>query len=150
MQIAEFLNQLAQWSASRPDIQALALAGSHARGQATPESDIDLVLLTTDPARYLEQTGWAGEFGTVQEEQIEDYGRLTSLRIWYLDGREVEYGIAPPDWAARPLDDGTREVLQDGLQVLFERRALLSSLVEENEPQRHEGHEDSGMGIREP
>jgi hypothetical protein len=44
----------------------------------------------------------------------------------YQNGVEVEYGITTPDWAAIPLDAGTREVISGGMIVLFERGILLS------------------------
>jgi hypothetical protein len=36
------------------------------------------------------------------------------------------YGMTTPDWAATPLDAGTREVILGGMIVLFERGVLLS------------------------
>jgi hypothetical protein len=38
------------------------------------------------------------------------------------------YGMTTPDWAAIPLDEGTREVINGGMTALFERRDLLSRL----------------------
>jgi 3-methyladenine DNA glycosylase AlkD len=61
---------------------------------------------------------------------VELYGRLTSLRVWYVDGPEVEFGLTTRDWAAQPLDAGTGQVIMEGFQVLYERQALLSPLVE--------------------
>ena len=46
----EFLFRFTAWAASQPDIVAVGLAGSHARGAARPDSDVDLVILSTDPA----------------------------------------------------------------------------------------------------
>jgi hypothetical protein len=87
------------------------------------------VLLTDQPQKYLEDSDWPERFGRVEKYQIEDYGKLTSLRVWYLGGLEVEYGISTPDWAAQPLDSGTQEVIADGMLVLFERSVLLSPHV---------------------
>ncbi|HSB01757.1 MAG TPA: hypothetical protein VLE49_13990, partial [Anaerolineales bacterium] len=69
---------------------------------------------------------WIKRFGGVDKQEAEDYGKLTSLRVWYQNGVEVEYGITTPDWAATPLDAGTRQVIQGGMIVLFERGILLS------------------------
>ena len=51
---------------------------------------------------------------------------MTSLRVWYRDGLEVEFGLTDESWAASPLDAGTRSVILDGIVVLFERGDLLS------------------------
>jgi hypothetical protein len=54
---------------------------------------------------------------------------VTSLRVWYADGLEVEFGIADRDWASAPLDAGTRRVLEEGLVVLFDRGSAFGGVV---------------------
>lgn len=124
--IRDFLNALVVWASDQSDVQAIALVGSYARGAAREDSDIDLVILTNQPAKYLDDIQWTERFGSVDKHQTEDYGKLISFRVWYLNGPEVEYGITTPDWAATPLDPGTREVILGGMIVLFEREILLS------------------------
>ena len=51
------------------------------------------MILTDRPQRYLDEVQWTKRFGVVEKRQNEDYGKLISLRIWYQNGREVEYGI---------------------------------------------------------
>ncbi len=124
--IEQFLIEITNWASSRSDIQALAVVGSYSRGAATALSDLDLVLITTHPDQYLHKQGWIQQFGTVEKQQVEEYGRLTSLRIWYSDGLEVEFGITDAHWAALPLDEGSRQVIAGGMRVLFEKDRLLS------------------------
>jgi len=124
--IRNFLNAFVDWAAVQGDVHAIALVGSYARGAARDDSDIDLVLLTDQPQKYLEELKWIESFGRLEKRQTEDYGKLTSVRVWYRDGVEVEYGITTPDWAASPLDAGTQEVILGGMIVLFERGNLLS------------------------
>lgn len=112
--IRDFLNALVVWASDQSDVQAIALVGSYARGAAREDSDIDLVILTNQPAKYLDDIQWTERFGSVDKHQTEDYGKLISFRVWYLNGPEVEYGITTPDWAATPLDPGTREVILGG------------------------------------
>ncbi len=124
--IRDFLEAFVNWASAHEDVQAIALVGSYARGEARDDSDIDLVLLTDQSQKYLEELKWIERFGVVEKQQTEDYGKLTSIRVWYQNGYEVEYGITTPDWAAIPLDAGTQEVIRDGIIVLFERGNLLS------------------------
>lgn len=124
--IRDFVSAFISWVSTQPDIKAVVLVGSYARGAASETSDIDLIILVNDPSQYLENTGWLSQFGTINKQQTEDYGRVISLRVWYVDGYEVEYGLATLDWAQLPLDEGTQRVIRDGMQVLFEREALLS------------------------
>jgi predicted nucleotidyltransferase len=124
--VAPFLNKVTRWAAAQADILALALVGSHAREAATETSDVDLVIIALDPKRYLENTDWVRRFGTVEKQQVEDYGLLTSLRVWYRDGSEIEYGLTDERWAALPLEEGTRQVIAGGMRVLCERGGILS------------------------
>jgi predicted nucleotidyltransferase len=124
--VNQFLSDVTEWASNQPDIQTLALIGSYARNAATETSDVDLVLIVTDPNRYLQDTSWVQQFGTVKEQQTENYGLLISIRVWYTDGREVEYGITDERWSAIPLDEGTRRVIADEMRVLFERGNVLS------------------------
>jgi predicted nucleotidyltransferase len=121
-----FLKDFTRWARSQQDVLAAALVGSHARGSARSDSDLDLVLLSDHPEQYLADFSWTACFGTVLRQQIEDYTRLVSVRVWYDDGLEVEYGITDRDWAASPLDEGTRRVIADGMVVLFEQGDILS------------------------
>lgn len=109
-----------------PDIEAVALVGSYARGAPTATSDVDLVLLVDHPESYLRDRRWPQLFGVVVADRIEDYGGVTSLRVWYEDRLEVEYGLTDRTWADMPLDAGTRRVISGGMRVLFEREPLLS------------------------
>jgi predicted nucleotidyltransferase len=124
--IRDFLDAFVAWAADQPDVQGVALVGSHARGAAREDSDIDLVILIAQPQNYLDNIQWVERFGVPEKHQTDDYVKLISLRVWYQDGYEVEYGITAPDWAATPLDAGTREVISGGMLVLFERGDLLS------------------------
>ncbi len=121
-----FIREFGLWAREREDVSAVALIGSHAREQARTDSDIDLMLLVDEPKVLLEDTRWLWRFGVPVEEQIEDYGKVTSLRVWFTDGREVEFGFSTPDWAAPPLDEGSRQVINGGMIVLFEKDHLLS------------------------
>ena len=92
-EVQDFLGPFVRWASNQPDVHGVALVGSFARGEARADSDLDLVILTDQPETYLHSMQWAEQFGKMAKHQIEDYGKLTSLRIWYQDGLDVEYGI---------------------------------------------------------
>lgn len=122
----DFIEDFMRWSTKRRDIRAVALVGSYARLAANEASDVDLVIITEEPRKYLNNTEWTRVFGVVIARKIEEYGKLTSLRVWYESGLEIEYGFTTREWAKPPLDEGTRRVVEDGLRVLFEKEVLLS------------------------
>jgi len=119
--VNRFLNEFTEWARAQSDIEAVALVGSYARNAATETSDVDLVVIVHQPDKYLRSTEWIQRFGQVHRQQIEDYGLLISIRVWYTDGREVEYGITDENWVALPLDEGTQKVIADGMRILYWR-----------------------------
>jgi predicted nucleotidyltransferase len=125
--LSRFLDEVRTWAESQPDIAGVVLVGSQARGQATPEADVDLVILTTQNARYLQESSWLERFGRPSRQTQEDWGRVTAVRVWYQDGLEVEFGITTPDWAQAPLDEGTRQVLDPGFVLVFDRGGKFAS-----------------------
>ena len=121
--VQKLIEQVVAWAASNAGVEAVVLVGSHARGEARPDSDVDLVLLTTRSQELLDDPEWAQRFGNVQSTAREDWGRVQSLRVIYESGLEVEFGLALPDWATAP-DAGTIEVVEQGLRVLWDPQGL--------------------------
>lgn len=129
LKFEKFLSQFTTWTAQQNDIQSILLVGSHARGQAKPTSDIDLCILVDHPKKYLSDHTWAEQFGVIQKIQTEYYGKVTSLRIHYKSGLEVEYSFTTPDWADIPVDEGTRKVITDGVKILYDPKNKLDMLL---------------------
>lgn len=123
-----FLAQLKQWAAEDPGITALLIVGSYARGANKPDSDLDLVILTSRKAEMVQNHSFVNRFGDVERQQTEEYGACTSVRAWYRDGREIEFGLVEPSWASVPLDSGTHRVLSDGYLVLTDKEGLFTDL----------------------
>lgn len=106
------------------------LFGSHARGDAKPDSDIDIVLMVEDPKAYLNDTNWISSFGEVSHSVVEDWGAVTSLRVFYTAGPEVEFSFATNDWCRLPPDLGTKHVVSQGCVIVADRGGQLTALVE--------------------
>jgi uncharacterized protein len=127
---------IVNWARAERKICAVALIGSRARGTARADSDIDLVVLTTDPQFFRADASWlhALDWSAIGARQVEwrdeDYGVLWSRRIWLEPHRdEIEIGFALPSWAdLNPLDLGTERVVADGSRVLHDPEGLLTGL----------------------
>lgn len=107
---------------------AAALVGSHARGQARPDSDVDVVLLSDTGDAFFDDTGWLTQLGVVVRRTEERWGRVRTARVWLADGTELELNFAPADWARAPLDAGTRRVIDGGFRVLFDRAGAFAAI----------------------
>lgn len=94
------------------------------------DSDVDLVVLTTDTRAYLEAEVWMQELGGLRITETRAWEPLTERRFVLLSGLEVDAGMALPSWAAtRPVDAGTRRVVSDGLRIVHDPGGLLARLV---------------------
>lgn len=129
--VGPLIDRVIAWAAARPDIQGLAVVGSYARRQARPDSDLDFILIAKQPEAYVAEPGWVETFGTVQSCTVEDWGLVTSLRVFYEDGPEVEFGLTSRAWVRLPLDEGTAQVIADGLLILFDREGGLARALEQ-------------------
>lgn len=134
--VSAFLEAFSHWARSQPDIEAVALVGSYARGAATESSDVDLVILTSVVDKYLLDRSWVSVFGEPVECREEDYGRVISVRAFYGNGLEVEYGLTTPDWADAPVDAGTLQVVTGGMKVLHDPQRIIARMQREIQSSR--------------
>jgi hypothetical protein len=119
-----------RWVANRPDVTGLLLVGSVARGTARLGSDVDLVLLTTDVAGYLDDHRWAGELGLFELIRAKQWGPISERRFLTGSGLEIEFGIGSPSWAdVDPVDPGTQRVVTDGCRILHDPNGCLARLL---------------------
>lgn len=127
---ARLVAAFTEWAKARDDVAGLALVGSHARGDATPDSDVDLMVVAESPGRYVEDTTWVETFGAMDDLVVEEWGAVTSLRVQYSNGLEVELGVTSRAWASTdPVDPGTARVVRAGCRILVDRAGLLADLV---------------------
>lgn len=127
--ITDFINKVTTWAENEPLIDAVILIGSYARGAQKADSDIDLVVLTSDKQHYIENTQLLSFFENLDNVSVEFYGECTSVRVWYKSGLEVEFGFVSLKWIDVPLDSGTQRVLTDGYKILIDKRNIFSSII---------------------
>jgi predicted nucleotidyltransferase len=129
-EVREVVDRVTRWAVSRSDVAGLLLVGSYARGAARPESDVDLVLLVTEPSQYAEGDAWGRELALGEVVRVRAWGPMTEWRHVTLSGLEVEVGIGPADWARTdPVDAGTRRVVADGARLLYDPAGMLAGLI---------------------
>jgi predicted nucleotidyltransferase len=116
------------WASAEPEIIAVALVGSHARGTAVDKSDIDLIILASSYTPYFNDHGWLSLFGDVEWSRKEQWGRVDTVRAVYKSGVEIEFNFASPSWAEVPLDPGTRRVVEHGFKTLFDPQNVFDAL----------------------
>ena len=71
---------------------------------------------------------WINDFDKPVSVRLKDYGKLTSVRVFYEEGPQVEFGFTQLDWLVLPLDAGTVGVLRNGFQIVYDRSRKYSAL----------------------
>ena len=124
----KFIEAVKQWAEENGKIESVIIVGSYARGTNTVTSDLDLVILTPCRDEMVENQAFTELFGEIAKRQTEYYGACTSVRVWYQNGMEVEFGLVKPSWISVPLDQGTHKVLSDGYKVILDKKSYFLNL----------------------
>jgi mutator protein MutT len=129
-EVAEVLDATIRWAAGQPEVLGVAVVGSWARDAARMTSDVDLVVLTDTPEKYLRSDDWLADFGADSVVRRQQWGpHLSEVRFARPSGLEVEMGITARAWASiDPVDEGTRRVVTDGLRVLYDPEDIFAGL----------------------
>ena len=130
-QVKDLVNAIVKWAEFKPDILGVALVGSYARDETKIDSDVDLMFLTLTPKELIDRPDWITEFGNIKSIKVEDWGLVTSVRVFYQDDLEVEYGITTSEWVRLPIDGGTRRVISNGIKILLDKSGLLEKALKE-------------------
>jgi hypothetical protein len=129
----EICHAVLDWASGRLDIVGVAVVGSWARSEPRMDSDIDLVILTTEKDAYSLNETWTSLAVSQPAEFIrtQAWGPLTERRIRVSSGLEIEFGFAAPNWASTdPVDPGTAGVVSDGCIPILDRGELFQNLLE--------------------
>lgn len=129
--LEKFFEELKEYAKNTSHIESIIVVGSYARGTNKENSDIDIVIITSNKTGMIADQKFVQKFGSVCKQQTEYYGACTSIRVWYKDGKEVEFGMVDPSWIARPLDCGTFKVLSDGYKIVIDKRHYFDEVNKE-------------------
>jgi hypothetical protein len=123
------------WLEGRNDLRAFALVGSWARGNPKPSSDLDLIIIASDPEKYRRPGTWLCDiqFATAAFEidhyTTGKYGDVWSCHVYLKPDAEVELTFASPGWAnADPPDPGTKFVVADAFRIIVDKDGVLERL----------------------
>ncbi len=104
MTYEELEMRLAAWAATQSAIRAIIVIGSRARVMADQWSDLDVLIFTTDQARYASDSGWLASFGTTWLTYME--ATSTGDPEWYT----LYEGGLKIDAVLMPVEDETRDL----------------------------------------
>ncbi len=134
------LDDFVSWAETQADIRAAAIVGSRARTDRPADawSDLDLVVIVTDPHLYLSTIDWITHIAVPHLTFLEPtaVGNLTERRVLFDGARDVDFIFVPTtvvrDVLRQGLDDAVALLFQRGVNLLFDKdddfRTLLSAV----------------------
>jgi len=142
--IKVILGQVKNWAQKRSEILALALVGSYARGEATLESDIDLMVIASDTEVFRQnydwmyQINWESVSYKIQKWNDAQYGVVWSRHVYLSNSKnnltnkiKVEISFGLPTWASiQPIDSGTFGVVSRGCKIIYDPQEILVKLMQ--------------------
>ncbi len=130
-EVERLLADVVHWAQGQEPVDAVALVGSYARGQARMASDADIVILTRSFEQYATDSSWLVQLRPGSRLiRSATWGPLLERRFRLPSGLLLDLGLVSPAWADLPLDPGTRRVLSDGHRILYDPQSLLERAVE--------------------
>lgn len=122
------------WAEGNPDVRAAFVVGSRARTHRPADqwSDLDVVQLSTDPDRYLNQTDWLDAIGTVWFSFLEKTATGGSMerRVLFDGALDVDFAIFGVEHHAELLrDPSTPAVVRRGMRVLVDKDGFGAELL---------------------
>lgn len=73
--------KLKEYASNTLHIESIIVVGSYARGTNKENSDLDIVIVTSNKSNMIANQDFTQEFGEVYKQQTEYYGACTSIRV---------------------------------------------------------------------
>ena len=137
MTYEDVLDRFLAWARPQPDVRAVIVVGSRARTDhpADAFSDLDLVVVTTDPERYLSQTDWLKPLGTPWLTFLEKQavGEGLERRVLFEGALDVDFvplaNKAVREMALEGWPPEVAAVLRRGFRLVLDKDDLQSLLI---------------------
>jgi aminoglycoside 6-adenylyltransferase len=126
---AQLIERIIKWAEGQPDISVVIIIGSRARVKQPADewSDLDALIVTSDPEYYLSKTDWLSKIGRPLLTFLEPAatGGFMERRVLFEGMLDVDFSIIPRENVQQLLKDGVPpqivEIFNRGARVLVDR-----------------------------
>lgn len=132
----QLIERFVAWAQTRPDIRTAIVLGSRARVDRPADewSDLDIVILVTDPKPYLTSADWLRHIDSFWITFVEPTatGGEMERRVLFNGGLDVDFSVIPCAKVEQMIQHGVpsevAEVFRRGKRVLLDRDGLAARL----------------------
>jgi aminoglycoside 6-adenylyltransferase len=133
------IKKIIDFAGKNADIEAIIMIGSQCRKikQADKYSDLDLVIFTDNPDKYIDVENWLNNFGgkvvcTFVEITI---GGFKERRVLYTDNRDIDFTIIPSSLIFSDeffTNSIILNVCNKGYKILYDKSNIISKKLKKN------------------
>ncbi|HEX4898267.1 MAG TPA: aminoglycoside 6-adenylyltransferase [Candidatus Limnocylindrales bacterium] len=132
----EIADRFVRWATAEDAIRAAVVIGSRARTDhpADEWADLDILIWSTDPARYLRSADWTAEIAEPWLSFVETSSdsRVQERRVLFAGGLDVDFAFVNAEPAPVPsesLADLAAIIFGRGVRVLLDRDGVVAGLM---------------------
>ncbi|MFW6262729.1 MAG: aminoglycoside 6-adenylyltransferase [Thermotogota bacterium] len=127
------IQNFVRYTTTCEDLRAAVIIGSRARRETPADefSDLDILILSNDPDKHIENTNWLSEIGEVHITFVEPLplGNGKERRVMFSDALDVDFAIVPASQAeVMFFSPEIISVFRKGFKMLFDKDDLFSHL----------------------
>lgn len=132
----ELIERISIWAVRDENVRAAVIIGSQARSDhpADEWSDLDIIILATDPQPYLQSKEWLSEIGTLWLSFVEPTpdGRSMEHRVLFAGGLDVDFAFnqahAFRQLFSSDFPKDVYDVIRRGFRILVDKDNLQALL----------------------
>jgi aminoglycoside 6-adenylyltransferase len=133
MTYTDLITRFTNWAKAQETIQAAIIIGSRARTDAPADewSDLDIILLTDTPDRYIDSEDWLENIHSYSISFLEKtaVGDGVERRVMFDPHLDVDFIILTPEYFAGMLQvKEVQQVFQKGYKMLFDKTDVTNGI----------------------
>jgi aminoglycoside 6-adenylyltransferase len=134
----DMIDRFVTWAQLRPDVRAGVVLGSWARNDMPADnlSDLDLVVIVSDPSVFLSEASWLLTFGEPCLTFVEPTatGNFRERRVSFRDGRDIDFSLVPAaaiqQMIGQQIPVEIADVFRRGFRILVDKDRLAERLTD--------------------
>jgi aminoglycoside 6-adenylyltransferase len=134
----DMIDRFVTWAQLRPDVRAGVVLGSWARDDMPADnlSDLDVVVIVSDPTVFLSEASWLLTFGEPCLTFVEPTatGNFYERRVSFRDGRDIDFSLVPvaaiQQMIGQQIPVEIADVFRRGFRILVDKDRLAERLTD--------------------